>query len=129
MYATYTNLVLVPAEFFKDSKRTWLPQTTVLSITTRHQRRGTRKNAGIERSKKKKKEEQTGNYKWDGPARKEQKEKKKARKQCNVLEDKKKKKQKKFVSRLQHSYNFYLSLSFNFGSLKKGFKLIIIVKD
>ena len=25
MYATYINLVLVPAEFFKDSKRTWLP--------------------------------------------------------------------------------------------------------
>ena len=61
------------------------------------------KTAGIERSKMKK-QEQSGNYKRNGPARKEQK----TRKQENVLEDKKKKK-KKCVSRLQHSYN-YLSV-------------------
>ena len=67
-----------------------------------------------------KKQEQTGNYKRNGPAQKELTEKKQTRKQCNVLEDKKKKKRKKkCVSRLQHSHNFYLSLSFNFGSLKK----------
>ena len=47
------------------------------------------------REVERKKQEQTGNYKRNGPARKEQKEKKKTRKQCNVLEDKKKKKTKK----------------------------------
>ena len=59
--------------------------------------KGTGKDAGIERSRKKK-QEQTGNYKRNGPARKEQKEKKKTRKQCNVQEEKMKKKFKKIVS-------------------------------
>ena len=68
---------------------------------------------------KEKKQEQTSNNKRNGPARKEQKEKKKRGKQCNALEEKKKKQRRKNVSGLQHSYNFYLSLSFNLGSKKK----------
>ena len=70
--------------------------------------RGTKKDAGIERSKQKK-QEQTGNYKRNGPARKEQKEKKKTRKQCNVLEDKKKKTKKK-ICKLIAAFIYLLSL-------------------
>ena len=93
--------------------------------------KGTKKNAGIERSKKKKRE-QTNNNKRNRLTRKEQK--KKAKKNAGIERSKKKtrnknkpatekRKERKKNSKckwIAHSCNFYLSLLF---------KLIIIVKD
>ena len=66
-------------------------KTTVLGIPTRHQRRGTGKNAVIERSEKKK-QEQTSNKKRNGPTQKEQKkEEKKKTMQCTGRKENEKK--------------------------------------
>ena len=90
LYNIYRDLVHVPAEFFKDSKRSWLP---FLSITTRHQRKGQGKVLELKEVKRKKKQEQTSNKKEERernrPTRKEQKKDGK----------KKEKKRKKIVSR------------------------------
>ena len=92
--------------------------------------KGTKKNAGIERSKKKKREP-TNNNKRNRPTRKEQKkniqeqtdskrtEKKGQRKMLELKEVKRNKKQEQTSNR-KEKRNFYLSLLF---------KLIIIVKD
>ena len=94
-YISLSDLVLVPAEFCKDSKRTWLPLMTVLSITTRHQQRGQGKMLELKEVKRKNKNKQATirGMDWRG------KNRKKRRKQENNATCWKIRR-KKFVSRL-----------------------------
>ena len=83
--ATYIDLVLVPAEFFKDSNELGYRKRQFLSITTRHQRKGQRKMLELKEVKKKKnknkqaKQKKKKGRKRNRPTRKEQKKKNKGK--------------------------------------------------
>ena len=95
-YIAYINLVPVPEEFFKDSERSWLPYTTVLSIATRQQQKGQRKILELKEKKIKNKQATKRWTDW-----REKKEKKRIE-EGNVLEEKKKKKRKKKKTRIKN---------------------------